>query len=1604
MHEVARIREQDLNQEREAAKAYAQAFTIDPSFAPNAWALRRMFTRRGFWDNLLRIWEAEIRFAPWGRPSDCADLQVERGRVLEDRMGRDAQAFESYRAALATVSDHAGALWSSFLYGLRTGAMDDAEAALAGLLGRTTDAPARCALAITLARLQRERDGAEDGLRRAADTLLEALGSSVGTAPLLRELDQVSLLGGGGALRRRYLDAYDTHVAQGIQQQALHGGAVSGLGDAIAHQRERARILLRGGSRDDALLVLEQALRAMPSHPLLQLDVLRACEEAGRADKIAEALGPGSSATLSPDTAADAVLRRAEITEHAGAFGEALEILDRFSDAAFAEAASVSIRVKPLVLLARLRLLARKPDPEALANALVETSQRLAESDRGGSQGDSGALARIRALEAAHLLVRAATIRQRILKDTDGAVTLLKQALERDARYPPAVAALAGILAERGQYEDLSELLEAEVSAVSDPLRLRVLRETQVFLYSDVLFDARAALGPQCALLRDADDQRVHTRTVDVAAVAGDVTTAVGSLCRLADEAPGGPLAAALRILAARLLRKPDGDDETMELLRQALIDDPSSTAAGMLERQLARSSIDGHKERSEVLTLELHSADRFERHDVARALRFRLALVAASAGNVQEAHAHLEPLRREGDALADAWSLDLARRTGQIDAEIALLQEDREGATGRYATAPEDGQGPATEQNSGFERTCALAEAWERKGDRDRALDAFKEAAARGASADPVDWADVEMGIFRTHVAQGQNAEAIIAWQRLVLFLDGEAAHMLRREAALWGLSAGKVVDEGSSEAPDTPVDGPWTWLTGVVTRSSAVVAQGLEQLASQALPGRGRSGLWAAVAIRKALTGGSAITEAFTRALDEQESSVLSVAATDLIPVEGAGQLADGADGNGRSPWPAALDSLRVDRARRLVENSGSRSIAEALMLEHALRAEMAGHQREAASAYAEVLRWQPQSFEAVEGLRRLAHAVQNWKAEAAALAKQGELLSHEKRATEAYMAAALLLEKEGLKDQSMSLLTKILKRVPTHELAYRSLYAMASERGDAVLRERLIGFRLTQALPPAERVELYMERSNIRVKNLKDIEGCVYDLKRILKIDPDHVGALQALGRRAIEEGQYEHSARFVRQALQHAQDETQQAGLRLDLAEAQEGGGDIAGALSTLREAAQARPRDVAPHERLSAFAIRYKDHVLALAEMETLETLAPDAHDKAAVRVRIGRIERDGRGDPQRALGAFRRALEYDSLSEAAHELSTLIPGPAVVSPDDQAAIDRVIVALRRALEDGDPLEVRRLECLRILFGLRGLSVLQQVAAQLLAALGLGTARGRSQDVAWPLTPSVLAGMMNTADGRGPGVVAEVWPLIGEAVGRIRGQDPAHVGAGRQNRVADGSEPRLRWLEAAAHVLGLKLSLHVGGPDDLAVVGLDAPAPTLLVGRGIVGGDAGSRFRVGRALFLLRHRAASIERMSVRGIDDALMAAVVVSGAMPAGINLAALREPAKELSKAQARKDTKALEGHRARLEAEPLKGEAWRAAALRGANRFGLLVAGDLCASLLGIAGVTVLSEQELRSLPCMELIRYALSDAYPIVRREVGISEQVYGIGGRA
>src|SRR5450755_165177 len=113
--EVARLRELRAGQDGDdnddgsagALEAGRAAFATDPASMPALWLLRRLLARAGGWEELAAIYEQAT-----AAPSSAADarlraeLLIARGRLLEDKLPRAADAVACYQEALAAVPDH----------------------------------------------------------------------------------------------------------------------------------------------------------------------------------------------------------------------------------------------------------------------------------------------------------------------------------------------------------------------------------------------------------------------------------------------------------------------------------------------------------------------------------------------------------------------------------------------------------------------------------------------------------------------------------------------------------------------------------------------------------------------------------------------------------------------------------------------------------------------------------------------------------------------------------------------------------------------------------------------------------------------------------------------------------------------------------------------------------------------------------------------------------------------------------------------------------------------------------------------------------------------------------------------------------------------------------------------------------------------------------------------------------------------------------------------------------------------------------------------------------------------------------------------------------
>ena len=95
--EVARLVEAEGDGEGALAAA-RDAFAADPSLIVTLWGLRRLLSRAGLWQELAEAYRVAADAVPTTAAGEArgrrtrADLLIERGRLLEDRLQRDTDA------------------------------------------------------------------------------------------------------------------------------------------------------------------------------------------------------------------------------------------------------------------------------------------------------------------------------------------------------------------------------------------------------------------------------------------------------------------------------------------------------------------------------------------------------------------------------------------------------------------------------------------------------------------------------------------------------------------------------------------------------------------------------------------------------------------------------------------------------------------------------------------------------------------------------------------------------------------------------------------------------------------------------------------------------------------------------------------------------------------------------------------------------------------------------------------------------------------------------------------------------------------------------------------------------------------------------------------------------------------------------------------------------------------------------------------------------------------------------------------------------------------------------------------------------------------------
>jgi tetratricopeptide (TPR) repeat protein len=1558
--EIARL--QQAGQPQADLEACRAAFAGDPSMPLALWPLRRLLARAGLWTELVEVLDRAARARPAGAdPAGRADLLVERGRLLEDRLDRAPEAIACYQDALAAISDHLGALLALLLIGARRQDPVLTATALGGLARRADAEPRRTALAIEESRAWRISPG-PGGVERALTVLegeLGRLGRESPLGSLLVELDLLTREDFPADVTARALD-------QLVRQIAPADPAL-----AVALLRERARVLLLQPAPEAALEALNEAARLDPTHPLVAAERIYLAVELDRLELAGEIARAFVAAAASNTEAVDLALAYAETAVRAGRVDAATEIL-RAPRVWSCRSAHVDLRAFELAIAIRQR------EAGALADAL---------SAEAGSEMPTDERSKLSAL------VAAGAIRDSALGETKVAEDLYRRALAggpTSASARLALRALVGLLTAGGRIGEAAELLEGALAvptAGERPTGGRELfetwaREALVSFYADELGEPGRAVAHQrrlVALAPDDVNRRVRLCDLDLGSAAGDRLSPeerADNLMALGGSAGDSAVAVALRVEAGRTLAaaKDAGHRARgVALLRDLAGIDPSGLAASALERASPPGAA-----RAEVVSAELTATAEDAAPDAVRALRFRLAHQYVAGGRYPEALAALTPLRSEGDPLARAWSYELARRSGEAILEVAVLSEETRALDG--AISDEVGV------------LLANGEALARAGDPQAAAASFRQALVLAPVGETA--TDAALWLFRlavTDAVAGARAlpEALGALA-LATADDPAVAAAAAREESLARAATGEIspADLEARASPDAPAKERaemtlLRFMAGARQGDARVVAEALAEIAfglagaDGTLPAEAVALLGRAVA-RARLAGPEIAETLAVSAWQATRQTALAPALTDL-PVKG-GAL-----------WPAARPDLRRARARRTRGTIGS-----ALDLEVGLDAERRGSLGAALAAYGSVIAVDPDRLEAWTGIRRVARAGGDLVGEARALVRLGALVSNPERAAALFVEAGGAYERSGRTDDAIAALGRAVELCPDDAAIYARVHALLradlGAPGRALAFDGLLSYRLAAAtLLPGERIALLFERAEHRLSERGDRVAAFNDFKQILNINPEHLASIYKLAYGAIADEAPRAAIHWLERylALVGSDDAERAADALLDLGSSYEAAGEPDRALETFRRAAVRRPTDPKPVERMSEIYLGRGDVRNAVEALRNAEPRLPSAGAQAAIELRIGEILRDVGRDPAGAAAAFRRASDLEPMGTAVATLVALADA-AGDARGALAVVEREVTDLRRALA-ANPLDPRRLERLATYLeiarvrGAPGAIPEAEAAVESVRQLIEGRLPPLPSSAASPglMAPkSGRAFIAELADPAAGGFVAEVWPHLVDVAATIF---PPPTARGR--RTAIDAEPSLAWVMPTAAAIGfpripLYLTREAGAP---GAAPIEDPDPGLVLAAGSLT-TATTRFEVGRALGLLAQRATVLERASAGDLAPLFACAAILAGAAPPS----GLPKPTegllREVTRAISRKNRKALTLQASRFGFEALDLGAWREAVLRAASRFGLLVVGDPALAAIAQAGG---STAVPGSPMALDLVRFALGDRYPALKR---------------
>jgi tetratricopeptide (TPR) repeat protein len=1555
-HEIGELLEAS-GDEGAAVKAYAKALQSDATLKPNLWAIRRVFQRRALWPNLLKLLDAEIRFAR--TDAEKAELYVEKGQLFEDKLADAAQAKDCFNKAVETSPSSVAGWMSLEKLFTRDGDLGGLKRVWRGLASATVEPGRKVALLIDLARLQETVEGGT--LDEAVALCREAFAVGVDQG---RALDELERLAEGAGRVEDLLWSLDQRA-----QLTADEAARAPVGDRLAATeqlvgiRRRQAQLARGLDSPDAgaraWSYLERAVEVAPVEPLLQRDLAELAESLARWEELAAILQRRIESAPTP-------LRTALQLERA-------EALRRAGKSAEADAAEAEVQVQSPghlgLLVARERDALKSGDWEKLAALYVEESD-LAASERTPTGAPD-------ALWAATARTQAGTLYGDKLGREAEAQAALERALELQPGFRLAVAALERLYARAGKHAEHAALLERELEAKPTPERAERLLEALVAVRETGLDDpAGAAQAARRLVELRPSDVRVRSRLVELDRAAGRFADAAEDLAGLAQLVPE-ERRVELHLERAELLERRLGDDAgAAAAYKDALAIRPGEPRAAEAFEALSRRRTSGSAQSGQKDAPKPQAWD-----DLAQALRReaestlspeRITAVLLKLGEIHE---------RERKSPADAAQAyrDLVDRSPGQPAALRGLERAYAalGDDARRAEAAEQEVETIADGGSRAASLVALGELYEdRLKSDEQADDAFGRALALAEPASALQ-AHAAFGRLRASVRRREAPAIASAMVQLGALLgetpDGALAAILDEEAAL-KRAAGDA--DGARERLAQAGKSPSLHLqrARLATRAGETreLSDALDALALESTDPRLQAALERRSGLLALASGAAAPDEAMLRL--RRAHAVAPTDAQTLVA------LCDAV------PDPDAL-SARAQLAQGAAQVEWLVERAEAL--------EGAGRLAEAAKELQRALEADPRHLTALELMRRLTRQGGDEAGYARATSRlAGEVLESE-RAAMLHAEAGATFERVGLPDEAATAFRAVLDRTPLDGAAFTRARALLQKRHgehrDPGPLVELYSHRLEHVQDAVDRVTLLLERAEL-LAGEGDRAGAERDLRAVLEAQPDHIDGTRRLAELlgADPAGRVEALALFQR-VLELEKDPAQKRVARVRMADLEEAAARLDEAVRHLEAAIDLAPttaQATGELERVAGLLARQRQWQRSVEVLDKIAAMKPEGPERAAVQIRISDVYRDGFNDPRGAVDSLLRALRSEPLELAAlAKLVSLADAGHVLPLQLDEQLERAIEVARARVQK-DPQDATAYHSLSRLWGWRGDEDARIVASQAHGFASEQPAPAR-ESAGEPAKELSAAGWERLLPEVARSVALDIWRAAGEGSSKLLGPPLESLGVGKGDRVNAKGVP-VTWIpvDRIARALGcVGYELYASRDRDACeTTGLQL----------VVGASFGeklqprTRFRVARKLALLRDRLGPLERSSDEELSlfFAACARVAEVGAPEAIGRLGAdprVEERAKALGKAIGRKEKKALSAIGIRF-AELVTPAEWRTAMLHGVTRTALTVGGDLQAAF-DERGLDAADAEALA------LMTFATSQDFLVLRRELGL-----------